>query len=176
MARWVAGWVAGLFLVTLVAVPAARAVDDVFVRLGDIQGDVTDRDHPRWIRAVAIGSSVARSDGRSRPVFSDVSILKGVDSASPQLLIAIASGRVLEDAEIAFVRPGGSGFAYFRILLEEVEISGLRANANAAADSLTELVTLRYARIAWEYTPQGPSGGPGTKVRGCWDVVRGAAC
>ena len=178
MARLTSMLAAGLAMLAALSVapPAADAVDDVFLLLDGIPGDVTARDHEGWIRVLAVGSSVAVPSGATRPVFSDLSILKAIDSASPRLLVTVASGKRLPEAVLEFVRPGESAFTYFRIVLEDVEVAGVRASANAVGDSLTEFLTLRYERITWEYTPQGPGGGAGTKITGCWDIARNQQC
>jgi len=170
---------AALALALFLAAPrVAAAVDDIFVLVDGIPGDSTEAGHPGWIRAFALGNSVANpiSSGGGKATFSDLSILKNIDTASPALFVTAAGRRQLSTVTIEFVRPGVERFTYFKMLLSDALITGVRTNANSTDDSITEFVTFSYARIRWEYTPQKADGSPGPKVTGCWDVSQNLAC
>lgn len=172
-----------LSLLVLLALPRlAYAVDDIFVLVNGIQGDATDRDHPGWIQVYALGNSVASlmvtngGSQRTETQFSDLSVLKKIDRASPALFVSAASARQIPTVKIEFVRPGPTPFAYFKMELSDVLITGVRTNANSAEDSISEFVTFSYDRIKWEFIPQNPDGSAGTSVKGCWDRSEDGTC
>ena len=165
-----------LLAALLVAPRLVAAADDIFVLVDGIPGDVKRSDHQGWIQAYAVGNRLATAEPGARTTFSDLSILKGIDSASPLLLLAAARAQIQRTVDVEFVHPGEAPFTYFKMRISNVLVSGVRTNANAVDASITEFVTFRYDRISWEYTPQRSDGTPGAKVSGCWDLTQNKAC
>ncbi|MGD9762775.1 MAG: Hcp family type VI secretion system effector [Candidatus Binatia bacterium] len=182
--RWsLSSWAALAFGALLGTPHVAAAADQIFVLVDGIAGSSTDARHVGWIDAYAAGNSVAiamptpTTGGQGTVTsFSDFSVLKGIDSASPALFVTAAKGQHLRTVDVEFVRPGQEPFTYFKIQLSDATITGVRTNANSTDDSITEFVTFSYRRIRWEYTPQRADGSPGTKVIRCWDVAQRVDC
>lgn len=175
------GW--GMALALALLLPRLATADEIFVLVDGIPGDAVEAGHVGWIRAFALGNSLAlphvpgsgTGGGRTeRPTFSDLSILKGLDSASPALFVAAAGAHRFAKVDVDVVRPGAQRFVYFRIRLSDVLITGVRTNAGD--ERVTEFVTFAYERIRWEYTPQRPDGSAGPTVSGCWNVVANQSC
>ena len=172
---------APLLLLLLLALPrVGYAADDIFVLIDGIQGDATDSGHPQWIQAYALGNSVTATRSpvgqRTGTEFSDLSVLKKIDRASPALFLSAARALAFRTVKIDFVRPGATRVVYFKMELREAQITGVRTNANLADDSITEFVTLSYVEIAWEYIPQNSDGSAGVSVKGCWNRAESTSC
>lgn len=172
---------APLLLLLLLALPrVGYAADDIFVQIAGIQGDATDSGHQNWIQAYALGNSVTATTSpvgqRMGTEFSDLSVLKKIDRASPALFLSAARAHVFQTVKIDFVRSGDTRFVYFKMELREAQVTGVRTNANLADDSITEFVTLSYVEIAWEYIPQNSDGSAGAPVKGCWNRAEGTSC
>lgn len=175
--KWhsVAARAATLICVLFIALPrSAAAATAIFVRVAGIQGDSTDVRHAHWIDVLALGGGVTNpgsSGYGAAPTFTDVSILKRIDSASPLLFLTAAQGTQVDSVDIEFVKEGERGATYFKMRLSGVVISGVRTNASVSDDNITELVTFHFARIEWTWIPDGTP-----PVHGCWDLEQSQAC
>lgn len=158
-------------------VPDLRGPDsgvDGFARIAGIPGESTDAAHADQIDIVTLttcvtqtgGSGGGGGGGAGRPVLDDVVIGKHADRATPLLLSAVATGRHIQDAEIALVR-SGQRFTFLRIRLQDVVVT--RVNSNWLAGSPDEQVALGYASICWDYFPQNRDGSPGAAITACAD-------
>jgi type VI secretion system secreted protein Hcp len=172
-----------LLVVLLTAPTVAGAIDDIFVRVAGIAGESTARDHEGWIDVSALGNGVTTTvtgpgggGGGTDTTFSDLSILKRIDRASPLLFLAAARAQQFSMVEVDFVRRGQDPFTYFKMKLMDVLITGVRTNASVTEDAITEFVTFKFGRIEWEYKVQNPDGSAGDVVRGCWNVATHAVC
>jgi len=152
---------------------------DIFIKIEGIDGEATaGRGHDDWIQIESFDWGQSRSAGgtgqsrrRSSASFSDLTVTKKVDGASPDLYLACASGKHIPRAELV-VRKAGSSEAYFRITLEDALITSVGVSHSAGGDVPVEEVALNYGKIHWEYSPQGDAG-PGEGAAAGWDVKAG---
>ena len=165
-------WTSALVTVLGLAAAPARA-DDMFLQLGDIQGESTARGYERWIDVVSwswgvtnpttVGAGTGLSAGRA--TLSDLTLMKFADSATPKLIDGSTKGTHFPKATLA-VRRASDGWEYLRIRLEEVMVSS--DQLSAGGDRPAESVGLSFARFVLDYTPS-----PGKKtVSFGWDVAR----
>ncbi|MBY4839985.1 type VI secretion system tube protein TssD [Pantoea sp. DY-5] len=82
---------------------------------------------------------------------------KEIDSASPYLYKAVATGQTLKEAEIKWYRISDAGQEeeYFNILMEGVKVISISPimhdMRNCPGTGHMESVALRYAKITWKY-------------------------
>ncbi|MCI1679170.1 MAG: type VI secretion system tube protein Hcp [Ewingella americana] len=82
---------------------------------------------------------------------------KEVDSSSPYLYKAVATGQTLKSAEIKWYRINDAGQEeeYFNILLEDVKVISvtpmMHDTRSCTGTGHLESVELRYAKITWKY-------------------------
>jgi type VI secretion system secreted protein Hcp len=82
---------------------------------------------------------------------------KEIDSASPYLYKAVATGQTLKEAEIKWYRISDAGQEeeYFNILMEDVKVISISPimhdTRNCPGTGHMESVALRYAKITWKY-------------------------
>lgn len=82
---------------------------------------------------------------------------KEIDSASPYLYKAVATGQTLKEAEIRWYRISDAGQEeeYFNILMEDVKVISISPimhdTRNCPGTGHMESVALRYAKITWKY-------------------------
>ena len=149
---------------------------DMFLKIDGIDGESTARGgHEDWIEIESFGWGESRPSGgtgqgrrRSLATFSDVSVVKKVDAASPNLYLACASGKHYPTAVLEVRRPG-SRESYFTIRMENVLVSSVGVSHSAEQAEPVEEVSLTYGKIHWEYAPQDGKG-PGGKVEASWDL------
>jgi type VI secretion system secreted protein Hcp len=160
---------------------------DAFVNFGDIKGECTDKNHKDWVMITSYTQSVTQpasvtqktAGGRSAEAahFSEFSIEKLIDAATPKLFEACCKGTHLKEVDIELVRAGGDPVKYMEIKLKEVLISGVihHADSTGAAQFPTETVNMTYGAIEVTYTKQKPDGTAAGNVAAKWNVAQGAA-
>jgi len=161
---------------------------NAFANFGDIKGESTDKDHKDWVMITSYSQSVTQppsvtqksAGGRSAEAatFSEFSITKLMDAATPKLFEAACKGTHLKEVAIELLRAGGdSPVKYMEIKLKEVMISGITHNADPTgpAQFPSETVNLTYGAIEYTYTKQKPDGTASGNVAAKWNVAQGAA-
>lgn len=172
--RWPAAMLAVVALLLWSACPLYAAPVDIFVKIDGIEGEVTSVGRTGQILALGVNTGVQQavttgagglSGGQAS--FTDISIVKRIDKATPKLFVESASGTHFPKVTVEFVRDGA---VFYKVTLSDVIISGVRTNAGS--DGVTELVTFAFGRIAWLYTVYGPDGQPMGNVAGGWDLTQ----
>ena len=81
-------------------------MSDLFLNVSGIQGECTEREHPRWIAVLDAIWSVeqvsAGQRGRMHPHFEPLKVWKELDKSSPLLALACAQGRRLKEVALEF--------------------------------------------------------------------------
>jgi type VI secretion system secreted protein Hcp len=161
---------------------------NAFAKFGDINGESTDKDHANWVMITSYTQSVTQppsvtqksAGGRSAEAatFSEFTITKLMDAATPKLFEAACKGTHIKEVNIELLRAGGdSPVKYMEIKLKEVMISGVIHNADPTGDAQfpTETISMTYGAIEYTYTKQKPDGTASGNVAAKWNVAQGAA-
>ena len=171
-------WIVLLSIPALVqALPAMGAVQ-MFLDVAGIPGESTDKGHKDWIEVLSYSLGVANptspgGGGSSRPSFSDVNFSKLVDSSSPSLFEAVASGQHIADAVLELVKSGGKAsepflkYTFTDVLITSYQVSG-------GGDIPVDSFSLSYGKIKMEFFPQKPDGSLGSPIVGEWDLQAAA--
>jgi len=160
---------------------------DAYANFGDIKGESTAKGHENWVMITGYSQSVTQppsvtqksAGGRSAEAatFSEFTITKLMDAATPKLFEAACKGTHLKEVDIELLRAGGgSPVKYMAIKLKEVLISGVTHQADPTGDAQfpTETVSMTYGAIEYTYTKQKPDGTAGGNVAATWSVSQGA--
>ncbi|MBY4890055.1 type VI secretion system tube protein Hcp [Pantoea sp. DY-15] len=129
----------------------------------DIRGSVDVHDREGSIEIIGmshgINLPVDGSNGRITGTrqHSSMMIEKEVDSSTPYLYKAAATGQTLKNAQLRFynISDAGQEVCYYTVLMENVKVTGVNcgvANVKLAGnDKLnhTESVSLQYEKITW---------------------------
>jgi type VI secretion system secreted protein Hcp len=163
--------------------PASAALTDVFIRLSGITGESKDAKHKGEIDAVSWSwgtttpTSRATSGASSaavRPVFDQLTFVKTIDSASPQLLQCATSGKHIPEVVLTVRMAGKSQIEYIRLKLKDVSISFMKLTGGSS-DSVVPLEEIGLSFTALEYSvaPIGPNGTPGTPITASFNFSTG---
>ena len=60
---------------------------------------------------------------------------------------------------------------YVKIKMEDVLITSVSTGGSGGEDRLTENVSLNFAKVSVDYTPQKDDGSPGTAIPYSWDIA-----
>jgi type VI secretion system secreted protein Hcp len=145
--------------------PALSGVE-VFLNLSGIPGDSASVRHPNEIVVTGIGwdflsNPVLGGGGDSGSAPNGTSVgpvcfVKNLDSASPKLMQAAASGQTLAQATFAFARAAAQPADHLTLRLTDAMISSYRIGVGT--DALKEKLSLVFARVRVEYKKQNPDG------------------
>jgi type VI secretion system secreted protein Hcp len=164
---------------------------DSFLFLTGIPGESQDRDHRdeipvigfSWGVSASAGGGAGGGGGSGRADFRDLLVRAATSIATPRLMVAAASGRVIPQARLT-VRPSGErSRPVLVVTLTEVRIADLDVSSPQSSadtvpggdldDRIVDVVALRYREILMEYRRIGPDGQPGEPVTGRWNLLTG---
>ena len=154
---------------------------DAFLKIDGVPGESTDDKHKEWIEIKAYShgvhqpaSSTASSSGGAsaeRATFSDFSIAKMVDKATPKLFEACCLGKHIKEVIIEVCRAGGDKQKFLEIHMEQVLISSY--SQDAGGEFPTESIDFNPGKLKIVYSQQKREDGSlGGNVSGGWDLTR----
>lgn len=143
---------------------------DMFIKIGDIKGESTDKKHGGEIDVLAWSWGISNSGtthqggggGAGKANVQDLSFTKYTDASSHALLLAASNGTHITKANLYVRKAGGKGtpIEYIKIEMDEVLVTSVSCGGSGGEDRLTENVTLNFAKVKYEYTPQKADGTP----------------
>jgi type VI secretion system secreted protein Hcp len=138
---------------------------DIFAKIGDIKGESVDAKHKDEIEVLSFSWGVANSGptapggggGAGKATFQDLSIVHGIDKATPELLKACATGLHIKDATITHRKAGEGQQEYLIVRLNDVTITAV-SHGGSEDQPYAESVSLKFAKVDLEYRPQRVDG------------------
>ena len=156
-----------------------RAATDYFLELDGIKGESSDQKHKgtidiesfSWgLRTKTSGQS-GGGGGAGKVSFHDISIKKPVDSSSPKLFLACATGQHIEKAVLYVRKSGGQQVEYLKITLTDVLVSSYNVGSQEPkGPGEVESVSFNFAKMEQQYVPVNPDGSSGAPVKAGYDV------
>lgn len=159
---------------------------DMFINLGaaikgesrdKAQGAKGDVDVLAWSWGMSQSGSthMGGGGGAGKANFQDLSFTKYVDSASSALMVALAKGSHIAEV-VLMVRKAGEGQQkYILITMKEVIVTSVSTGGSGGEDRLTENVTLNFAEVTFDYTPQDSKGTVAGDKTFAWNIAENVA-
>jgi type VI secretion system secreted protein Hcp len=152
---------------------------DMFLKLGDIKGESQDIKHKGEIDVVSwswgatqTGSRhLGSGGGAGKVAVQDIHIVKRVESSSPNVLIACCAGSHIKEATITVRKAGEKPLEFLKMKLEDVLVSSVAWAGHGADEQLTENLSLNFAKIMFDYTPQKADGTGDATITAGWNVA-----
>ena len=152
---------------------------DMFIKIGDIKGESKDKKHGKEIDVLAWSWGVSNSGnaqvgggaGAGKVNVQDLSFTCYIESSTCPLLLAGSNGKHYKEALLTVRKAGENPVEYIKIKIEEVLITSLSTGGSGGEDRLTENVTLNFAKVHVDYTPQSDDGKAGTAIPYGWDIA-----
>jgi type VI secretion system secreted protein Hcp len=147
---------------------------DIFAKLGDIKGESIDDKHKDEIEVLSYSWGVTHPGnihGGAAATFQDLSITHRIDKSSAALLLACATGEHLKDATITHRKAGKGQQEFLIIKMNDIIVTGVSHTRDATETS--EMVTLTFAKVDWEYRPQKSDGSLDAGVHFKYDIAGG---
>ena len=167
--------VAIFFLCTTQVTVAA----DIFLQIEGVRGESDNRDFKQaidvleWSWGMAQSGSSDKGTGRGagKVDVEDLTFTHYVDSATPALMQACASGDHFDKVRLTLVRSADKRQAYVVIDLERVLVSSIATGGAEGSDRPIEEVSLNFATVKVSYRPFDARGGAGETIEFSWDVA-----
>jgi type VI secretion system secreted protein Hcp len=140
-------------------VPAVSSASvDYYLKIDGIDGESKDAGHVgeidvlswSWGMSNSGSSSTGGGGGAGKVSFSDLSLTKTVDKASPLLMKACATGNHIPKAVLTARRVGPKGADYIRYTLENALCTSLQ-DSGTPNEAPSESISLNYEKIKFEY-------------------------
>ena len=133
-----------------------------FVKLGDIKGEATDKNHSDWIILDSMSAPIHRTipqgakdqqRTKGETVLGDVIISRQLDKSSTKLQEACANGTFFKEVEIHFCTiVKDKAEPYLTYKLKDVIVSSYSFHGTASGDPLpSEEITLGFTEVEWNY-------------------------
>ena len=160
---------------------------DMFLKFADaakIKGESKDGKHKDTIDVLAWSWGLSNSGsahtgggaGSGKANFQDISVTKYTDKATVNLQLACAQGTHIDDATLIVRKSGGKApVEYVVIKMTEVLVSSVSGGGSGGEDRLTENITLNFAKIDYQYTPQKDDGSGDSAMNFKWDIPKNEA-
>jgi type VI secretion system secreted protein Hcp len=155
---------------------------DYFLKIDGIAGESADAGHKgeidlisfSWGENQQVATATAGTGGGAGKVrMQDLHVVMRVNKASPQLLLACASGQHLKSAVLTARKAGGQKQEFLVLTLNDLLVSSYVTGGAADQPFPIDQVSLTFGRIVVEYRPQKPDGGLDAAIRAGWDVKAG---
>ena len=154
---------------------------DMFMKIEGIDGESTDDGHGKWIELESFSHGVSQAvsaasgtGGRTggRADFQDFTVVKTVDTSTPDLNIYCASGKHIPKIEVEICLASDKKHCFLKYTMEDVVVSSVRPGGSSAGaeNKPLEELSLNYGKIKWAYTPIDHKGNPGSKVDRTWNL------
>src|SRR5262245_17266532 len=151
---------------------------DYFLRVDGVPGESTDAKHKGEIEVLSwswgeVNEAPPRGPGgglgAGKVDMSDLTVVASFSKASPQLLLACASGKHFKSAVLTARKAGKAQADYLTFSLTDVLVSSFRVGGSADDSVPTDSVGLSFGKIQVEYKEQKADGSFGETVKAGWD-------
>jgi type VI secretion system secreted protein Hcp len=154
---------------------------DFFLKLEGIKGESTDSKHKGEIEIESYSFGLTNTGsfadapgaggGSGKVHFQDMHFSKHVDSSSPLLKLACASGQHIKEALLVCRKAGGDQQEYLKVKLNDCLVSSYQIGGHGGDNLIpTDQFSINFAKCNVEYMPQDASGKVGNAVRAGWDL------
>jgi len=139
---------------------------DMFLKIDGCDGESVDASHTDEIDVLAFswgmtqsGSAhIAGGGGSGKVNVQDMSVTKYLDKASTVLMQKCCSGKHFPSAVLVCRKAGDTPVEYFKVTMEEVLVTSVSEGGGGGEDKQTENISLNFAKVKVEYTPQAADG------------------
>jgi len=138
----------------------------IYMKYGDIKGDVTEDTHKEWVELDSfnwgVGRSISSPTGASAdrvsssPSISEITVAKRSDAASPKLLNEALKGEG-KDVQIDFCKTESGDMQIFTTFtLTNCMVSGY--SVNGSGDRSSESLSLNFTKVEYKNIPSKAAG------------------
>ncbi len=153
---------------------------DAFLKLDGIDGESQDKEHKgeidilswAWGGASTGSFNLGGGGASGKASFSDLTLTKYYDKASPNLMAKLADGTHIKEATLFARKAGGSSaIEFLTIKLSDVIITSVNFGGSGGEDRYTETVSIAFAKFEVAYQAQKNDGAKdGGEIKAGWNI------
>lgn len=156
---------------------------DIYLILDGIDGESTDSEYAGAINVLAFSWGVTQSGtthmgtggGAGKCDVQDLSITKYIDKASPNLMLAVMTGKHFKEATLMVRKAGETPLTYVKVLMENLIVSSVSTGGSGGEDRLTENITLNFGKVSFVYVPQLADGTGDAEIEIIYNIAENVA-
>jgi type VI secretion system secreted protein Hcp len=157
------------------------AAIDFFLKIDGIKGESQDSKHKdeidvlawSWGETLPISpGSPGGGGGAGKVQMQDFHFTARTSKASPNLMLACASGKHVKSAVLTARKAGEKQAEFLTISLSDILVSSFQAGGTEAEVVPTESVSLNFSKIQLEYRQQKADGSLDAPIKAGWDVKK----
>lgn len=155
---------------------------DMFLKIDGIAGESSDgHGHKDEIEVVSWNWGMLQKgnthqgtgSGSGKVEIQDLTVTKWVDRATPALMLSCAKLEPIEEIVLTVRKAGGkTPLEYVKITLKNAVITCVSTGGTGSDDRLSENVTIQFAKVDFEYSPQNSDGSGGAAIPFSWDIPK----
>jgi type VI secretion system secreted protein Hcp len=152
---------------------------DYLLEIDGIKGESEDSKHKgtieiesfSWGNTNSGSAAVAGGAGAGKVNFQDIHFTTRVNKASPELMLACASGKHIKKAQLFVRKQGGDQQDFYVVTLEDFIISSYQTGGSEGSNALpVDQFSLNFSKVKFEYKAQKKDGGLEAPVTAGWDL------
>ena len=148
----------------LLNAPQLLAASDYLLEIEGIKGESKDDVYPESIQIESFSWGVSNTvslsgggGGAGKVSFQDLHFTTNLSKASPQLMLACATGKHIPKAVLHVRKAGTTPVEYYKVTFTDILISSVQTRApggtTGASDSIPiESISLNFSKIEFKYT------------------------
>ncbi|MGF7212430.1 type VI secretion system secreted protein Hcp [Skermanella aerolata] len=153
---------------------------DMFMKIDGVKGEAKDSAHSdeidvlswSWGMSQSGSRHVGGGGGSGKVSIKDMSFVKYADRSSTDLMLFCCNGKHIAEASLTVRKAGENPLEYMKFKMNDCLISAVNCGGSPRDERLTETVTVNFAKIEVEYTPQKEDGlGDASTIMG-WDITK----
>ncbi len=149
---------------------------EYFLKIDGIEGDSQNVRHKgeievqswSWGESQSGTANSGSGAGVGKVTLQPFQFTLHTSKASPKLFLAGASGQHLKTATLIGRQSGQEAIEFLKITLSDVLVSSFGTSSDTSAP--VDQLSLSYAKIVYEFTPQKADGSPDKIVKAGWDT------
>lgn len=155
---------------------------DAFLKLDGIKGESKDAKHKdeieilnwHWGLTNTGSAHFGGGMGAGKVQVGDIHLIKRVDTSSPVMMKACATGKHIASGMLTVRKSGGENnqLEYFKVELKDILVSSINASSSEGSPWLSEEIALNFAEFKVTYTPQDERGGGGAQVEFGYNIAQ----
>lgn len=152
---------------------------DYFLKIEGIEGESEDTEHKSWIDVLSWswGESQAGTmaygggGGAGKVSMQDFHFVMRVNTASPKLLQACASGEHFKTATLIARKAGKQQQKFLKLKFTDLLVSSFQTGGSGSGDPVpVDQISLNYSKMEYDYQAQKADGSLGGAIHAGWDL------
>lgn len=151
---------------------------DMFMKIGQLKGESKDHKHKESIDVLAWSWGMSNSGsahvgggaGSGKVNVQDLSFTKYIDKCSTDLMLAACNGKHFPEALLTVRKAGEKPIEYLKVKMTDVLVTSVSTGGSGGEDRLTENVSLNFAKVHVDYTPQKQDGSGDAAINMTWNI------